>query len=100
MPTVVISCRVPDAIAARLDALLGGAGLKNRSQAVGAAVLAWIHQREGGQTLEDRIVARVQETIRQELARIRIQGASTQDEQADSGPPTDKVLTFLRNGRR
>ena len=99
--SVVVSCRVPDEIAARLDAQLERAGLKNRSQAVGAAILFWLRQKEGQPSLEDRLTDRLTEVIRAELAALpRASGDGGSQAPPKDDPLADKKKRFLAAGRR
>jgi hypothetical protein len=64
---------------------------------MGAALLLWIRQGEGGKTPEDRLVARIAETIRAELARVQVSGAGPQ---AAPAIDANKAAAFLRAGKR
>lgn len=99
--SVVVSCRVPDEIAARLDAQLERAELKNRSQAVGTAILFWLRQKEGQPSLEDRLADRLAEVVRAELAALpRASGDGGAPASSKQDPLADKKARFLAAGRR
>lgn len=97
--SVVFCGRIDNELAARIDARLGQAGLKNRSQVVAAALEAWVTAQEGGQSLslEDRLAVRLEQVIKQELARVRVTGAGLPE---PPDPHADKRRAFLKAGRR
>ena len=95
--TTVFCGRISNDLAARIDARLGQAGLKNRSQVVAAALDAWATVQEGGQSLEDRLAARLEQVIKQELARVQVAGTGIQK---PPDPYADKQRAFIKAGRR